>query len=325
MKLYTLIFLSCGALTSFAQSGFEFSKLSAEGRSILKRIETYESVPADTLGIKFEFLPKDYPQSVLRERVPIVELKELTNHHNPIIRCYAFKALTMVSEPEAFSVLKKHFQDTVVISTHHGCFKSDEFVGDFFINVYRGPEAILHDSSHAKVLDSLLIFLPNKLNARSTAMQRMVPNEKYYQRIRAIVIKEKNFGALIGLAKFEKVQDIELIMTTTVKAEWLYTRLSHLANFQAIRQFRHPAFLPFLTNHLERIVTTFPDNDCGFLYLIISEYENKSAHELLSRPFQITDDQIRSKHLLELSKVLKRNSNPIYNDLRQRLEAEVSK
>ena len=220
--------------------------------------------------------------------------------------------------------MKDHLQDTIVISTNHGCFRSDAFVGDFFIDVYRGHEAILHDSSHTNILDSLLIYVPNKLNARTSAMQKMTPNEKYYQKIRTIVIEEKNVGALILLAKFRKEEDIDLIMNTTVKAEWPYKRLTHLANFQAIRQFRHPAFLPFLERHIERIVTTSPDNDSRFLYLIISEYENKLASELLSRVFKIADNQIRAEHLEELSRVLKRTSNPIYNNLLKRLEAETT-
>ena len=319
MKYYLLILLPLLPLSARAQARFDPTGLSHDGRLVLEQIKHDQDAPMDTMGLRFGNLPKDYPLTMLRERVSVAELKNMTNHDNPLVRCYAFKALTMVSEPDAFLIVTTRLQDSAKVSATLGCIATDQFVGDFFIRVFKGHEAIVKNPAHIRTLDSLLIFEPNKLNARSEVMRWVKPEEKYYQRIREVVKNEKDAGALIGLAKFEKEDDIELIITTQVKPEWPYDRFPQIANFVAIEKFPHPAFLPFLQASLKKCLMTSPGHDAYFLYQAIAAYDNKNAHALLSQPFHIKDNTIRHKHLEELSDALRRDSHPLYHDLREQL------
>lgn len=321
MRLCIAILLNLFALGSWAQTKFDSASISPDTKSILKTIEKDNVVPADSMGLRFGFLPKDYPLTLLRKKVSVHELKQLTNHNNPIVRCYAFKALTMVSEPDAFSIVIKHLDDSATVETAHGCLLRREFVGDFFVSVYMGYEAIAPKPSHVKTLDSLLAFEPNNLNARSWALRTLKPEEKYYDVIRSIAIKERVPGALIALAKFQKEQDVDLIMDARVTGEF-YTYLPLMANFQAIAEFPHPSFLPFLRAQLEERMMAAPKGDCMFLLEAITSYKNKISRELLLLLFQIQDNDTRLKHLEKLYWVLKRNRDPIYDDLRQKLRSE---
>lgn len=274
------------------------------------------------MGLRLGYLPKDYPLTLLREKLSIDELFELTNHNNPIVRCYGLKALTQRNQNVAFQIITNHLQDTIEISTHHGCLGSDEFVGDYFIGVFRGHEAISHDSLHLNTLDSLLIFTPNKLEARHDAIRRAAKKGKYYNRIKEIAVHDKLAGSVVALANFRRAADVNIIMETKVTGErFRYYPLA--TTFFAISQFPHPEFLPFLEGHLQQIMSKSPHVESSFFYRAISNYNSKEAGVLLARAFQITDKELRLKHLEELSRILKRNSNPVYNDLRKRIVSEV--
>lgn len=230
----------------------------------------------------------------------------------------------MVSEEEAFSILPQHFQDTAQVYTHAGCFGKDVSVGDFFVGVFKGWETKRIDSTYLRALDSLLIFTPNLLMARSYAMQAMKPDSRYYARVREIVTNERDFGALIGLAKFKRAEDIHLIMTTVVDGRhWIYGTFPYLANLQAIREFPHPEFLSFLELHLEEVLNNETCPSCMLLYYDIAAIGNPKAQEILNRPFLISDANIRLKHLIELAQALQMHKGTMYNNLRKKLRDEI--
>jgi hypothetical protein len=323
MKILIAISLMLAALPGSAQWVFDLDKLSADAKAILSKVEDDNSVPYDTMGaFGSGNLPKDYPLTLLREKLTIDELLELTNHNNPIVRCYSFKALTQRDENAAFEIIKNHLQDTIEISTSHGCLARHEFVGDYFVSVFRGSEAISHDSLHLNTLDSLLIFTPNKLKARDGTIRFAGKKSKYYDRIRELAINDKLAGAVIALAGFRRSEDVDIIMETKVTGErYKYRPLA--ATFFAISQFQHPRFLPFLESHLQPIMSKSPQGESFFLYRAISNYNSKEASALLARALQITDKELRLKHLEELSRVLLNNPNPAYSDLRKKIAAEI--
>lgn len=324
MKRFIAIFFAFAASSTLAQSSFDAQKLSVEARAVISKIKDDNSVPFDTMGLRFGNLPKDYPLILLRKKLTIDELFQLTNHYNPIVRCYGFKALTQRDENAAFQVLANHLQDTIEISTHYGCLGERKFVADYFIGVFQGHEAIVHDTLHLNTLDSLLIFTPNKLEARNEAARRAGKKGKYYNRIREIAINDKLAGAVVALASFKRPEDVDIIMETKVTGEpFRYYPLA--TTFFAISQFPHPKFIPFLEGHLQPIMNKAPHVESWLLYQAISNYNTKEASALLARAFHIADNNLRMKHLEELSRVLKRNSNPIYNDLRKRIIEDAKK
>jgi hypothetical protein len=213
-------------------------------------------------------------------------------------------------------------QDTSKIKTHYGCFGNDFYAGDYFVSVYSGYEAISRDTLHLNTLDSLLIFTPNKLVARDGALRRAGPKGKYHDRIKEIAINEKLAGAVIALASFRRSEDIDIIMRTRVTQK---SSMSHplATTFVAICNFPHPTLLPFLESHMETFMNKSPYVESTFLYMAISNYNSKEAGALLARVFNIPDNKMKRDQLEVLSRVLKRNSSPVYNDLLKRIETEL--
>ena len=323
MRFFIVIFFLAVAFELHAQQRSDIAKLSDDAKTIVAIIEEEDMVPSDTMGLRSGYLPKDYPLTLLRQKLTIDELVYLTNHKNPVVRSYAFKALTMMNEPAAFDILKDHLQDTIKVSTYYGCFRSDEYVGDFFVSAYRGREAVSHDSIHLNLLDSLLIFTPNKLRSRDHAIRNAAQRGKYYNRIRDFVVNEKLGAGIIALAHFKNPDDVDIIMETAPSGGALFEDHPLGTTLFAISLFPDPGFLPFLEHHLPSMMTRPPDLECRFLYRAISNYNNKKAKDLLSQPLQIPDRALRVEHLEALSEVLKKNSHPVYDDLRRRLKEEA--
>jgi len=320
MKFFLTIFLAVVTLTVSAQWNFDATKISADAKTIISKIQNDEPVSYDTMGLSFGYT-KDCPLDLLREKLTIVELSELTNHNNPIVRCYCFKALTQRNEKVAFQVMANHLQDTIRIQTHHGCFLNKEFVGDYFIGVFQGCEAVAHDTTHLNILDSLLIFTPNKLAGRNDAIRTAGKKGKYYNRIKEIAVNDKLAGAVIALAGFKRPENANIIMHTKVIGKpFEYYPLA--TTFFAISQFPYPTFLPFLESHLQSVMNQHPDVESSYLYEAIASYNTKEAGILLARAFQIPENELRLQHLEKLSYVLTKNANPLYDDLRKKLAAE---
>ena len=160
------------------------------------------------------------------------------------------------------------------------------------------------------------------MKERHNAIRRAAKKGKYYNRIREIAINDKLAGAVIALAVFKRFEDVDIIIQTKVTGE-LYTDRPLAVTFFAISKFPHPKFLPFLKSNLDSVINKPPYLESLLLYEAISNYNNKEASALLGRVFQIEDNELRLKHLEELSLALRRNPNPFYNDLRKKIAVEV--
>jgi hypothetical protein len=87
--------------------------------------------------------PEFYP--LLKEfitRGKDYEFCELTNHPNPVVRCYAYEALDYTGSPKIIEVLRDHFLDTVKIRTRQGCLMGREKPIDIMVNFARGGRII---------------------------------------------------------------------------------------------------------------------------------------------------------------------------------------
>jgi hypothetical protein len=163
--------------------------------------------------------PQQYDYfSQLQKKATKDELTELTNHPNGVVRCYSFWALTYDSSINLFPIVVRHIMDDANVNTQFGCIGSSEKVGDFFINLvtpnYVDVNSKKFDSSQFTIIDSILIYTPNNLYSKQEAISRAKPTEKFYLRARALVIKDKNQEALVTLAKYQREQDIPLILKT---------------------------------------------------------------------------------------------------------------
>jgi len=254
----------------------------------------------------------------LQKRATKDELTELTNHPNGVVRCYAFWALSYDTSAALFPIVLKHLQDAASVKTQFGCISSREKVGDFFISIVTPEYVDLNSkkltSSEYEQLDSLLIFSPNTLQAKEAAINRAELTESLYARIRELVIKENNQSALVKLAKFQREQDIPLILNNKQKED-RYDQL--FFTYRAISQFPHPAFLQLLKKSLsEALGKGAWSSEWSEMYKAIASFKNDTALQLLKVPFtQVKHENIRQYHMGFVFGAVQEFYAPIYDDL----------
>jgi len=313
-----------GVLTAFAYllviglAGCDRLNLSRETREVVERIESINEVMGSAVGMA-RVRPKQYDNYVdLQNTASREELYELTDHPNAVVRCYASLALSESQSVDPLSILLNHIDDNESVITFFECIKTNVMVGDFLITNARYQL----DSAQAATLDSTLIYKPNHLFSRATAIGRAVPCETLYWRLRELVLRDGDGAALEALAKYQREQDVELILNNCDMQTFDEGTLDHA--YRAISYFPHPAFVPMLEKHLEHTL----DNDhyyheWQYLYEAIASYQNSKAVALLSVPFtRVEDKDIKLHHLEFVLNALSIFTAPIYDSLLWRLWAD---
>ncbi len=187
----------------------------------------------------------------LKEKAKNNELRQLTNHINPVVRCYSFQALAERQDSMTFQILLNHLKDNEYVLKFKGCMVSGSTVGDFFVDTvtpdYVSLSAYKLTESEQKTLDSLLIFDPKiTLSAKSRLMKDLQPKPQYLESIRQIVKEENIPQAVIALARFQEESDVELIK------EFFQRKKTESYAIYAACEFPHKAFYPELVNIFNR-------------------------------------------------------------------------
>ncbi|MEO6850354.1 MAG: hypothetical protein ABI203_06335, partial [Mucilaginibacter sp.] len=152
----------------------------------------------------------------LSKTATLPELRELTNHKNSVVRCYAFDALTDRKDTAAFNILLGHLQDTAMVSTFIGCMISKERTGDYFLNIvkpYDSTDTGYKLSFRQKaIVDSILLFDKHiMLYAKYNLLYDLKPQAQYYNRVKEIATNGKMPVSVWTLAKYKRLEDIGII------------------------------------------------------------------------------------------------------------------
>ncbi|MBW8244296.1 hypothetical protein K1F50_15915 [Muricauda oceani] len=326
MRNWTIILFLLLTLTIYGQTKFDKSKISKETNKIAQDIEEINMVMSSAVGFA-GVRPEQYDNFMkLKSMATSDELKELTSHPNPTVRSYAFWALSYDHSVDPYPIVLNHINDSKFVNTQFGCIVSGESVGDFFINVVTLGRIDLDskklDSVQFATLDSILIYTPNNLSAKSAAINRAEPTESLYPKIRELVVKENDQTALVTLAKYQKEQDIELIQNNKTKSK--FDEGGFFYTYKAISQFPHSDFFPLLEKNLEKTLdNTHFSTEWRELYKAIASYKNDKAKELLLVPFtQVKHNNIRKYHIDFVFSALREFKDPIYEDLFWKLWTE---
>ncbi|GAB5464739.1 MAG: hypothetical protein Kapaf2KO_01750 [Candidatus Kapaibacteriales bacterium] len=150
--------------------------ISNETSAIVDELQKQNIVMGRAIGDGGE-RPKQYDNFIkLKSTATIDELLALTNHKNPVVRCYLFWALSYHHLVDLKPIIYSHITDDEEVATMFGCFSLNEKVGDFFINTVTYGSFDLKtkklDSAQFTILDSILINTQNNLFARSRAIRR---------------------------------------------------------------------------------------------------------------------------------------------------------
>lgn len=311
MRHFAAIIMLTLSLNCFGQYQFDKTKISDQTKLIVAKIEKENSLMGSAVG-EGGTRPEQFDNFIeLKKTATKIELTELTNYPNGVVRCYSFWALSYDNSTNLLPILIKHIPDNESVCTMFGCIKSYEKVGDFFINLvtpqYVDLKAKKLTPAEFEYLDSFLIYTPNNLYARNHAISRAKQSGSLYTKARQLVITENNQQALVTLAKFKKKQDIPLILKNN---QLFYT-------YKAISQFPDTAFLPLLKKSL---YGTIDDDHWSTewreLYKAIACFRNDMALHLLKIPFtQIKYQNIRQYHIDFIFGAIQEFYTPAYDEL----------
>jgi hypothetical protein len=120
----------------------------------------------------------------LKKNSTTTELLELTNFPNEVVRVYSFIAIKERDSTLCFPLMIEHLNDDEYVFTHIGCIVAPEKVGDIYVEAVIGTldfDSKTIDSTQLRLIDSILIFTPNNLKAKSRAINRVNPTIKMMQ------------------------------------------------------------------------------------------------------------------------------------------------
>lgn len=319
MKHYVAIILLIFCFSASGQQIHNQKIITNKTNKVVRKIAKINELMSS--AVYYEGMrPKQYDNfEKLKEIASKEELIELTNHHNGVVRCYAFWALSYDRSVDLFPIVLNHINDDKFVNTQFGCIGSKEMVGDFFIHVatpqYIDLESTKFDSNQRLKLDSILIYSDSKLYAKSNAIYSAKPTESLYSKIRDLFIKDNDQNALITLAKYRKTEDIELILNNK----------NYFYIYKAIQEFPHEDFLPLLEKNLiETLDKTHHSISIWWqLYKAIAIYKNQKAVELLTIPFtQVQHENMKEYHLDCVYNAIQENMAEIYDPLLWKLWIE---
>lgn len=310
---FIILFLS---VTCYGKNDFDELKISRRTNRIVKKIAKINFLMGSGIGPSGR-RPKQFENfEELKRNASVAELTALTNHPNGVVRCYSFWALLPLKNVDLFTIVKNHLSDDAIVQTQFGCIGDDEKVGDFYLQLvtadYEDEEVKLLSKKQLKVLDSLLIYSENNLNMRFDAISKAEPTKALYPKIRELVIKENNQSALVTLSRYQKENDIELILSNKTNEESgvFYT-------YRAIQNFPNPQFLPFLEKKLIQTLNDYHyENEWRELYKAIAIYKNEKSIELLNIPFtKVQRKDIKKYHIEFVYDAILLNKCELYDNL----------
>lgn len=265
----------------------------------------------------------------LKKNAASEELVLLTHHHNPVVRCYAFQALAERKDPKTFGVLLQHLNDLEKIEHVCGGMSSiGGTVGDFFLSIvtskYGYEDAIKLNVSEQKQIDSILLFDPEiKLFAQTGLLWRIVPDPKYYDRLKEIYQRGEgnDLNALVALSKYRRESDKALIIERLERFS-----KSQIIGLWAVRNFPDTTFFPYLQKIQQLEIAKsgsdyFDDEFIRALYFAVVQYKNQESRELLLNTLNNAKGIAYKWHSKYLWVAVTKYPDPIYKGITDMVDA----
>jgi len=173
------------------------------------KIGLNNSVDGETVGF-VGFKSSQYKKFEILKVVSSTEklIALFKKHPREAVRCYSFWALTERKETINFiELLKIGLTDDRIVHVQHGDIGINMTVADFLILQAHG----VINKNDSLMLDSLILFSDKNLSSKHYLLMKIKPKKNYYKRISSLALNQKNITAIIALAKFQKIHDIDLI------------------------------------------------------------------------------------------------------------------
>ena len=114
MRLLLLLTCFLLSLPLFSQKSYDSTKLNVCARNIISGIVNDPGHTTDQSRFWNDF-------DLLKKQVSTVELLEMVNHPNALIRVKAFNFLLDLAYPKFVDILEEHIYDTAEVSLQSGC------------------------------------------------------------------------------------------------------------------------------------------------------------------------------------------------------------
>jgi hypothetical protein len=242
----------------------------------------------------------------LKEWASTKDLEKLLNHDSPIIQCYAFWALTETIGYDFFPVLMANLGNNKKVKTFFYCIMSTGTVAGFFVGL--SIDKLTESQKH--ILDKKILTENYDVFRKSTILGNLELSEKNYEIIRKYVLEFKNDDAIVSLARFQKEEDIDIILSFEKKPINYF--------FAAIENFPHPRFLPILEKYLPIYLADKHYNppEMRSFYRAIASYKNEKALTMLNSVFtSVKHENIRKYQIEFVSKAVTEYQCPLYDTI----------
>lgn len=325
-RIFILIFfIPCILL---GQNSYNKSAISKKVQNIAKEIAKENVLMSSAIG-GAGTRPEQYDRfEDLSKTATLPELKELTNHPNGVVRCYAFYAICDKGESgeSILRILENHINDGETIETFSGCIMSIDMISDVMAGhvIYGYGDDSPLNSSQLQELDSLLVYKGNEDSYfRSLAIEKIPATPANYTKVKQLATKEESRNTLIKLSEYKRKEDLDYLYGLYHKLK----KKDELGTFYIIAaNYADPIFFPILKSDLEQTMSDDHfSNQWADLYTAIAAYKNKEALDLLYMPFtKIVHNHIKKYHLNFVQRAVDANRDKMYDAVLWKLWEEYN-
>lgn len=286
------------ATISLAHPQFGFSQeppplIRPEILTLVKQIERDSVLQGPLLGMMGDTLfpsPQFTRIAELRGKATLNELVLLTDHSSPVIRCHAIEAVLDSAAETFLPRMPEHLSDTTMLTVEQFDFIDYMTVGDYL---------------RVEVLPACLL--------------QVLPNEKSYELIRNLVVREEVPAAIVALARFRKPTDEDLIIAA------MDSEATRDYGLMAVREFPATGFFPVLrrihAEYLSELSLEFLVQ--VRLYEALVQYKTAETVALLEQALRAAEQEEFRLHRIYIFAALEKYPAPVFRNVKDGIKLEA--
>jgi hypothetical protein len=317
LTLLALTVIGCGQKEKYP---YKISDFRPEFKKHIQRIlaEGQLSYEPDTLTLNF-----------LKDSCSKDELLKLMNFENPLVRVSAYIAIVNRNEPDYFSILLNHLDDTTKVTWWYYDDAADEsMVSDLMIR--KAVESRKLSQYEKQILVDSILLKHSYLDVSNWMIQEIEPNEKYYS-----IIKEKSkvktdrcgeqLGACYALSKFNKKEDLKFLKSVFNNLEnpcedWI---------FKSIEEKPKEIYFPVLKTYFNETIRKKKQQTYDDLKLYcraVARYKNQNSLDILvalTKKETYLDSWYLPDNKESVFRAIHKYKSPIYDSLYNAIKPQM--
>jgi hypothetical protein len=325
-SIYLLALLTIAGCGQIEKYPYKISDFRPELKIHIQNIiaEKQLSYHPDTLALSF-----------LKYNCTKEELLKLLRFENPLVRVRAYRTLIYRNEPNFFSTLLNHLDDTTKVTWWY----YDDAAGSFMVSdlmIRKAIESKKLSQDEKQILVDSVLSKHSYLETSDMMIQNTGPNEKYYALIKQRAKLKTNrcgeqSGACYALSKFKKKEDTELLKNAFNDSDEICISWT----FKAIENFPDISFFPILENYYQnKIVNKLGpdkniDDDVLYFCRAVAAFKNQESLKILEY-IELNNTYINTPYWPPYNKryvfkAINKFNSPIYSKLKDKVKSTLDK